>query len=171
MKYLLLTLIILVSTYIGMLYGSTFKKRLEQLKELENSILILQNEVIYVYTPLPEATKNTSARIKNPLKKFFYKIYRILENNEVDSVFNAFNQAYKEEKENLNLKKDDVEIILDFAKSLGQSSVYGQDKIFSLTIERVKKQIELKETECMKNDKLYKALGMCFGIIIVIFLL
>ena len=171
MKYLFLTLIILISTYIGMIYGATFKKRLEQLKELENSLLILQNEVIYVYTPLPEAIKNTSNRAKEPIRKLFYKVYKLLDNNEVDSVFYAFNKSYKEHKDNLSLKKDDIEIILDFAKSLGQTSVYGQDKIFNLTLERLKGQIKLKETECMKNDKLYKALGMCFGIIIVIFLL
>ena len=36
------------------------------------------------------------------------------------------------------LNKEDLRVIKDFLKSLGESGVYGQDKLFNLTIENLK---------------------------------
>ena len=123
MKYFFLLLIVLMTSYAGVIYGSTFIKRLSQLKEIQNAILILQNEVVYSYTPIPEAIENSVDKIKQPINNLFKRVHELLKDNKVDSVFNAFDIAYNEQKDMINIKREDMEIIFDFAKSLGQTAV------------------------------------------------
>ncbi|SHE94864.1 stage III sporulation protein SpoIIIAB [Clostridium fallax] len=170
-KYVFLALIFILTTYIGSIYGSTFKKRLVQLKNLEDSLMTLEHQITYVMTPLPDGIKYIAEKSKKPLQDYYMEVYKIIESGRADSPYEAFVTAYDKEKNNLNLKEEDMEIVFDFGKNLGQTSVEGQQKIFTLILERIKKQIKFKEEECVKNEKLYKYLGVCSGIMIVIFLI
>ncbi len=74
-------------------------------------------------------------------------------------------------KSKLYLNSDDINVILDLSKTLGESDIQGQNSIFSLTISNLKKQIKISEEFMNKNIKMYRYLGFSFGAMLVIALI
>lgn len=89
LKLILIVCIFIISTYIGFAYGETFKKRQEQLKEILKSLTILQNDIVYGTTPLPEALGNLSHKVCKPLSNFIELVVNRLLKGNVESVYEA----------------------------------------------------------------------------------
>lgn len=158
------------STGIGFTYGEKFTKRTKQLNELQRCIHQLQNEIVYTHTPLPEAILDVSGKSSSPIKNIFEQVSSLLFLNEVDNVYEAFKKTIYEQKDNLNLKKEDISIISDLAKTLGESDIGGQQRMFSLALESLKKQLKDSENLMNKSVKMYRYLGFSLGAMLVIIL-
>lgn len=164
-------LILGASTVGGFLYGEIFKRRVKQLNELERSTNQLESEIEYTHTPLPEALYSVAQKSEPPISELFMKASKLLYSNEVETVYEAFNMCVKDEKISLDLKPQDVNLILDLSKSLGESDIEGHKRIFSLTISNLKKSIKIAETEMKSNVKMYRYLGFSIGAMLVIVLI
>jgi len=170
LKILGCIMILGASTGIGFNYGEKFKKRTKQLNEIQRCIHQLQNEIVYTHTPLPEAILDVSKKSISPIKNIFEQVSSLLFLNEVDNVYEAFKNVIDNEKDNLNLKKEDLNIIFDLAKTLGESDIDGQNRMFSLSLENLKKQLKISEDLMNKNVKMYRYLGFSLGTVLVIIL-
>ncbi|CAB1242936.1 stage III sporulation protein SpoIIIAB [Clostridium sp. MT-14] len=168
LKILGYIMIIFASTGIGFTYGGIFKKRVEQLKEMQRCIHQLQNEIMYTHTPLPDAILNTALKSIDPIKDVFKDISSMLYSNSVDNVYEAFKCAFSDKREILSLKNEDISAILDLSKTLGESDIEGQKRMFSLTLDNIKNQIEVSKIAMNKNLKMYRCLGFSLGAVIVI---
>lgn len=171
MKIFFLIIIVLLSSYIGYLYGEGFKNRLMQLRELKRALIDFENDIIYVYTPLPESIGRVGEKSKSPIKEFWETISKKLKNNEVNNVYLAFYESINEHKKDMNLKGKDYDILLDLSKSLGETNIDGQISIFNLAKEKLDYELSIAEDECNKNTKVYRYLGVGVGAMIAIFLL
>lgn len=158
------------STGIGFTYSDKFKKRTRQLMELQRCIYQLKNEIVYVHTTLPEAIKNIANKSIYPLKEVFEEVSHLLFRNEVDTVYEAFYKVLNKKRDILNLKIDDVNVLLDLTKTLGESDIEGQQNIFNVTLENLKKVIKDSEAIMSKNVKMYRYLGFSLGAMVVIIL-
>ncbi|AYD40600.1 stage III sporulation protein SpoAB [Clostridium fermenticellae] len=165
------SMILGASTAIGYMYGENLKKRTRELKEIERCIIQLQNEIVYTHTPLPEAIMTVSKKSFGGVKKIFEDISKLLMLNKVDSVYEAFNKVIDDEKKYLNLKDEDLYILLDMSKTLGESDIQGQKKMFLLTLNNFKSQIEISENLMNSNVKMYRYLGFALGAMTVIVLI
>jgi stage III sporulation protein AB len=94
----------------------------------------------------------------------------LLFSNNVNSVYEAFNQVLNNNNYNLNLKKEDINILLDLGKSLGESDIQGQNRIFCLTLENLRKQIKGSESLMNKSVRMYRYLGFLVGTMVVVIL-
>lgn len=159
------------TTAVGFLYGETFKKRVQQLNELERVIMQLQNEITYVYTPLPEAFMKIAQKSREPVNHILEDASEFLISNNVDNVYEAFKKALIKNRDKLYLNEDDINILLDLTKNIGESDVYSQSNIFNLTLTNIKKQIKGAELIKNKNLKMYRYLGFSLGAVLVIILL
>ena len=162
--------IVIICTYIGFVYADTFRKRRDEIKEILKSLIILENDIVYGTTPLPEALENLSHNVCEPLTSFIKAITKRLIKGDVESVYEGVLEEYRVLENEFYLYDEDKKIMVDFFKSLGQSGVYGQEKIFSLAIEAVKMNLRDADENAKKNIKLYRYLGVCFGAIIMIFI-
>lgn len=171
MKILLLVIIVLISSMIGYTYGEDFKNRLIQLREMKRALIDFENDIVYLYTPLPESLENIAHKSKNPIKGFLNLVSIKLKNNEVNNVYMAFYESINEHKKNMNLKDKDYDIILDLSKSLGETNIEGQLKIFNLAKEKLDYELSIAEHECNRNIKVYRYLGVGIGTMIAIFLM
>ncbi|QXE20342.1 stage III sporulation protein SpoIIIAB [Clostridium sp. 001] len=170
LKFLGCIMTICASTGIGFIWGENLKGRVKQLREAQRCINQLQNEIIYTHTPLPEAILNTASKSINPIKDVLEEISHMLKGNSVDSVYEAFNAIFEKKKDVLNLKNEDIETLIDLSKTLGESDIEGQKRMFSLALENIKKQIEISEISMNKNLKMYRCLGFSLGAVVVIIL-
>lgn len=170
-KLLSCFIILAASTIGGFVYAEGFRKRVRQLNEFERALSQLENEIEYTHTPLPEALESVSEKSESPVKEIFEKISKLLYKNEVDSVYNAFKKCLIDQTNYLNLNLEDINVILDLSKSLGEADIEGHRKIFSLVKTNLKKRITISEDIMNKNLKLYRYLGFSIGAMIVIVLL
>lgn len=167
-KLILSAVIIVSCTLLGIQYGENLKKRVKELNVLLQAVNLMRANIQYTFTPLPQIFDDIGRKSNEPLKSLFMNISKKLSENEVDSVYDAFYLELFEGKNQLNLKKDDKEIIIDLAKSLGDTDVEGQNSVLNLTELKLKKQIENAEVELNKNLKVYRYLGFSIGASIVI---
>jgi stage III sporulation protein AB len=159
------------SSAAGFLYGESFKRRVADLNELQRVIYLLQSEIEYMSNTIPRALKEISNKTINPFSLLFNDISKLLFNNEVESVYEAFKITFNSNKYHLNLNKEDINILFDLSKSLGDSDLSGQRKMFEFTLESIKKQIVLAEELMCKNLKVYRYLGVTLGSMVVIMLI
>ena len=168
-RYLVLVCIFIICSYIGFVIGENYKKRSVNLKEFQKAILLMNNDVIYTNIPLMEALYDVSEKVSGELSQMFREIASTLEKGEANSVFDIFNNIYGKYENDLSFKKEDYGIVSDFFRTLGETGVFGQEKIFKLTSEQVKLNYQEALKEAKVNIKMYRTLGVCAGALIVIF--
>lgn len=164
-------IIFIICSYIGFLYGESFRKRTIFLKEVLKGMAILQNDILYGTIPLPEALENLSGKLMKPLSEFTHEVSQRLMDGSTESVYDGAVVEYKKLENQFYLYDEDKKILGDFFRSLGSSGVYGQEKIFTLAIEGIKVNLKDSEETAKKNVKLYRYLGACIGGMIGIFIL
>ncbi|GAA0177227.1 stage III sporulation protein SpoIIIAB [Clostridium sediminicola] len=169
---LICSLIIIIScTLLGIKYGENLRKRVEELNSLLQAVNQMKVHIQYTFTPIPEILNDIAKKSSEPLATIFNNISEKLFLNAVDSIHEAFIEELSKENHELHLKNDDTEILLDLAKSLGDTDVEGQSNVLNLIDMKLKKQIKSAETELEKNLKVYRYLGFSIGATIVILII
>lgn len=163
-------LIVGSTTLIGLELASSMKKRIVLLRGLKSSLMMLQTEIQFTITPLPEALENVSYRLQGCLKEFYgYLSSRLLERNG-ETVSEVFMKGIQELLYKTHLKQEDMDILIHLSKSLGSSDIDGQTRTLLLGIEslneNIRKAVEFQE----KNEKMYRVLGILSGLSIAIVL-
>ena len=165
-KYICLTIILAISFFIGYLISKKYKNRVNELKEIQIALDILENKIKYTYEPL----KNIFIEMRKLLKGNISNLFRsISEKLEESSVERSFLDAIKEIR--TNLQEEDIEIIKNLSKILGKTEKDGQVSQIELTKTFIESQIKKAEKEEEKNSKLYKTLGTTIGLACVIILI
>lgn len=163
--------IFLVFVIIGYLYGEIYRKRPIDLKEWNKAVLYLQSEIIYNNTPIPIALSNVAMKMNDTIRRLFLCLSNNLKNNNIDSLSSEFHRVYIEYKNDFYLAEEDEVVIGDFFKGIQESSSYGINKVFELTLENLKINIVDSEELSKKNTKLYRNLGLCIGAMISILII
>lgn len=171
LKILSYILIIGSTTAAGFIYGESLRKRVNQLKDVEITLVNIKNQIEFTNTSLPEALNNASENIKEPVKNIFKEASEILFNNSVGEVYEAFQISIKDNKTKTCFTNDDVKILMDFSRAIGNMDISGQKSIFILTIENIKRQINSAESIMKKNIKMYRYLGFSIGAMIDIMII
>jgi stage III sporulation protein AB len=170
-KLMLIIVVFIIVSYIGFIYGESFKKRLEDIKECYKAIMLLNNQIVYTSTPLPEAFEIIAPKLRSPYSDMLVSVATSLCEGNNDNVYQAFVYSYNQNRENIFLKNEDLKVIKDLLNSLGDISSYGQEKIFKLALENLKANIDEAKELSNKNTKLYRYVGICLGAMIAILLI
>ncbi|EDS77917.1 stage III sporulation protein SpoIIIAB [Clostridium massiliodielmoense] len=164
-------LVLVSSSLLGFIYGENLKKRFFQLEEMEQALYQLKNEIVYTHNSLPDIFMSVGSKGTKPIGDIFKRVSNLLYEHQVESVHEGFKKALSENKKQLNLKKYDIDILLNLSKSLGESDIEGQQNILTLTIRNIKSQLDSAKNVMEKNIKMYRYLGFSFGAILVIMML
>lgn len=170
LKLLLSIIIFSTCTSIGFFYGNKFSNRLENLIYLEQCLKILETEIIYGSTPLPEALSNVYSKGNAKVSFIFEEIKEDLLMNKRKQVYESFLSIKELLYDKLYLKKPDVEIFISLGRVLGTSDREDQQKNFVLILNQISSLILEAKEERNKNEKLYRSLGLITGIGIIIIL-
>ncbi len=166
-KFSILTLIFLSSSYIGILISKRYSNREIELKEFKKILNTIKTKIKFTYQPLTEIFEYTSKNTISAISKIFKNI-NININTKNMSLANAWIESI--DNSNLNINEEDKNIIKALGKVLGKTDVEGQVSEIEVTISFIDNQIQKAELERQKNEKLYKTLGTIIGLTIVIIL-
>ena len=164
-KIFILGIILLSSSFIGRILANKFKNRLEELKEMKNTLNIFKTKIKFTYEPIPIIFEEISKSSKSNIGKIFETAQRKLKDQIASK---SWNEAIEET--NSNLTQNDKETLKMFSKMLGETDLEGQISQINITLSFLDKQIQEAETEKNKNEKLYKKLGTIMGLALVIIL-
>lgn len=170
-KIIILALIVILCTMIGYLYGEGFKKRYVELNQLLGSLIDMENEILYSYRDLPEVIASIADKSSDCLREFFMDVAELLARGEIEDVNTAFYLSMNRHIDKLSIKKEDIDIVLDLSKSLGDTDIVGQGQIFALAKSKLDRNIVQAEKDFRVNCKMYKTLGIGIGAMIAIFLI
>ena len=168
-KYVFLFFIFACASLIGVLISKKYKNRVYELKSFKEACNVLESKIKFTYEPLGD---------------IFEEIADIYQNNDISNIFKnisinmkkkdfrlAWNEAVEKNKQQLNLKKDDINIIKSLGNMLGKTDVQGQLSEINLNMNFLDTQIRLAEEEQHKNEKMYRTLGTIVGLAIIIILI
>lgn len=164
-------LVILACGLSGILFSNRSNNRPKDLRRFRSLMQMLETEIIYSATPLPEAFNTLSDKSEGRFSSFFAYISDSLRHRQ----FFSFKDAWISGINNILLKETflnnkDAEIIESFGNVLGCSDRNDQKKHFELLYIQLKHNEDIAEEERKKNTKMYRSLGFLLGIAIFIIL-
>lgn len=162
--------IIIATTSIGYVYSMVYEERVKQLRELQYALNILESEIVYSSTPICKALSAASENSTTFIGVMLKKMSELLEQRSVSSIYDAYVKVSKELKNQLYLEKEEKETIGSFVHSLGSADIEGQKKNFNITIKKLEGFEKRAEESRDKNSKLYRYIGLCGGVLIVLVL-
>lgn len=165
LKIIILATIFCTSSTLGIMFSKKYSNRVKTLKEINSALNIFLTKIKYTYEPIPDIFKEISQNTEKNISNLFYTSSIKMKNTEAG-------KAWQESIEEINLEinKEDKNILKGLSKLLGKTNLEGQVSEIELTQSFLKKQIENAQQEKQKNEKLYKTLGMTIGLAIVILL-
>lgn len=169
-KYTFLFFIFLGASLIGNLFSKKFSKRVKELKKFKEAYNIIESKIKFTYEPLGEIFNQISNILKNQSK--IGEIFKITSEKMKQYDFKtSWENSLEENKNNLNLKDEDISILKNLGNMLGKTDVEGQLNEIKLNMSFLDTQIIDAEEECKKNEKMYRTLGTIFGLAIIIILI
>lgn len=169
-KVIISTLIVCCSSLIGVIYAKTYTERTRLLNNIIGTLQMLESEIVYSATPLPFLLKKISRRNNTEITRIFNSTVEILDKKSGFTFSEAWQMAIKEETKYSVLRREDIELLIQFGNTLGVSDIEDQVKHIRLAMEEIKRSYEQSIVEQNKNVKMYKNLGVLFGITVVIIL-
>ena len=166
LKYIIMCLVFFICFLIGNIISKRYILRVKELKDFENALNIIESKIKFTYEPLPEIFMQTSKLLSENISKIFINASKYMKDLNCEE---AWNKSVKES--NTYLNKEDIENIKGFGKMLGKTDKEGQVSHLELTKTFIKMQIKKAKDEEEKNAKMYKTLGVIFGLAIVIILI
>ena len=167
-KYIILIIILLSSSYIGILIAKKYQTRVKELKEMKSLLAIFATKIKLTYEPIPQIFKELGNK-------------QNINNSNITNLFKIASKEMEElpageawlnalEKSNTNLKKEDIEVLKNLSNLLGKVDIEGQISEIELVDNFLNTQIEKAEEERKKSEKMYKVLGVTVGLAMVIVL-
>lgn len=164
LKYLILIIILISSSYMGLLKSKIFEDRVKELNKFQNALLMFKSKIEFTYEPIKNIFEEISKTLYKDENNIFLEAINIEKN-----ITETWNNAVDNYKCNFN--NEDKEIIKMFGKLLGKTDINGQVNEIELTMKLIEKQIEKAEEEKSRNSKLYKTMGVVLGMGICIILI
>lgn len=146
--------------------SNKYKNRTEQLCEMKRALNFFEAKIEYTHEPLQDIFIDISNILKQEMANLF-KVASVKMREK--SAKEAWEYSIDISQNSLN--NEDINIIKDFGKTLGQTDLNGQLSKTKLILEFLDKQIEEAKEEERKNKKLYRSLGVLTGIGLVIILI
>jgi len=153
----------------GLWLASRIRRRPVELRECLMALALLDTEIVWGVTPLPEAFCIVKERTDQPWQGFFAELQERLERGETAG--SAWKETISSQKKQFCLKQQDWQVICDVGKGLGRSDSQEQHK----QLELVQHQLTLLKDQAgiwsEKQAKMWSYLGFLCGIAGVLILI
>ncbi|MEG6615890.1 stage III sporulation protein SpoIIIAB [Peptococcaceae bacterium 1198_IL3148] len=161
-------LILLACGYAGFSVARRYQQRPKDLRYLQSALQMLETEITYGATPLPEALETVGLRCQKSVAPLFKTTQAHLLNGEGITAREAWEDAVGQYYRNSAINNSDLTVLKNLGANLGISDREDQVKHLHLAMEQLKIEAAKAEEEAVKNVKLYNYLGFLGGLTIII---
>lgn len=163
-------MVVISCSMIGFIMAGYYQKRPRILRSLQASISMLETEINYGHSPLPEALRNVANKSEKEVSSLFSDTMKYISERSGFTAAEAWEKALKGFIVESSLNTVDIEILSNFGKYLGSTDIQGQIKYIKLTLNQLKQQEGMAIEEKNKNEKMWKYLGVLSGIMVFLLL-
>ena len=164
------TMIVLAGGLTGLIISHGYAVRPQQLRTIESALQMLETEIAFALTPLPDALRKVGKRAGGCVGEFFFSVGTLLDSDSARSS----GETWEAELENLVsqafLTSMDADILRSFGYTLGVSD--REDQIKNLRL--VQEQLRHQEAEADKlrdgNQRIWRTIGFLGGLAVVFIL-
>lgn len=159
LKIFLLIAIIVASTFLGILFSKKYSNREKELKEMKNALNMLSTKIKFTYETIPNLFIEISNKIQGTVGKIFMRsAIRMKEESAGEAWTSSFDDVPN------NLLEEDITILKSLGRLLGQTDVEGQLSEIEVVNQFLDTQLENARQERIKNEKMYRTLGIISGL-------
>ncbi|MTI79979.1 MAG: stage III sporulation protein AB [Firmicutes bacterium] len=162
-------LVILCSCgYAGFSVARDYQRRPKDLRYLQSALQMLETEISYGATPLPDALEQVANRCDKSVAQLFLETRNRLLSGDGITAREALDDTLKKFSRNSAIKNSDASVLRALGTSLGISDREDQVKHLQLAREQLRIEAAKAEEEAAKNVKLYNYLGVLGGLTIIL---
>ncbi|SCM80145.1 Stage III sporulation protein AB [uncultured Sporomusa sp.] len=161
-------LVIIASVSLGFMLAAQYAERPRQIRQIISCLSALKSHINYTAIPLPAALVQSTGGITGPVAELFQAMASLLADNGLTPQA-ALNQALKDSNK-LVLHNPEREVLSVFSANLGGMNREEQHKSLDLAQEQLSRIQYEAERLCEQNVKMYRYLGICGGLAVVIVL-
>ncbi|MDD4729960.1 MAG: stage III sporulation protein SpoIIIAB [Dysgonamonadaceae bacterium] len=163
-------MVVVSSSMIGFIVAGNYRHRPKVLRDLQVALSMLESEINYGHSPLPDALKSVSKKCEKNVAALFTIAATNVLSREGLTAGEAWEKSLKEFYSNSYIANNDYEILIAFGKYLGSTDKEDQIKNIRLTLNNLRQQEMASIEEKQKNEKLWKYLGVLSGLMIFLLL-
>lgn len=164
------SVIILGAGLAGILISRNYSRRPVELRCLQSSLQMLETEITYAATPLPEALQKVAARSDKSVAGLFERTCAELLLMSGCTAGEAWEKSLVEFYPKSALLPSDLVILRSLGGALGISNCQDQSKHLRLAMEQLGIEMVKADDAASRNVKLWNYLGFLGGLVIVLLL-
>lgn len=163
-------IVFIASSLWGYVQSQKYSKRPSELRTLQALFQMFENEISFLSNVLSDAFMKIYKCSDSSVSLFFKSTVDSLNNETGINASEAWSRGVCDNISKTNLNYEDKEILISFGKLLGVSDLEGQIKNIRLTLNQIKIQEQKAEEQRVKNEGMFKNLGILGGLAIIIIL-
>ncbi len=173
MKVLGILFIMIGSMEVGFWYRGRYLRRCNNLKMLQKAMMILEGEISYGRTPLPDAFYEMSRRTEQSVSQFFLAISQRMEKKgkNMDEIWSEALGEVFGSSNRTELSEEDWHDLEELGNTLGYLDCQMQLQSLALYRKRLEQSIQMCEAQKEKRTRLYPALGTIGGMMLCLLLI
>lgn len=129
---------------------------------------MLETEIAYGATPLPEALSRLGDRMEEPVGRFLASVAALLADGQGRTAGEAWQAGLETLRDGSALVEADLDILTQFGFGLGVSDSSDQVRNLRLAQEQLRAEERRAEEDRTRNEKLWRTLGFLSGIVVVL---
>lgn len=157
-------LLVTATTGFGIWKGNSYTARNKELEQLITALQLLETEITYSVTPLPEALRRIGSRIAGNVGSLWHAAGDELLEGDGRSAEQIFTEQLERWKFKLHLREQDREILRTFGHTLGNSDRSDQLKHIRLASTRLSAEEQNARDEKARLGKMWRYLGALTGL-------
>lgn len=164
-------LILGATSMVGWQVAAGYARRPSQLRDLQTALAVLQTEIEYAATPLPEALGAAALAAGGSVAPLFLGTAERLAQGQGETAGDAMRQAVSELEGATALAPQDLAVLLALASVLGATGRADQVRHLQLARERLAGEEVRARDERQRYERVAKYLGVLSGAALVLIML
>ncbi|MCL6604257.1 MAG: stage III sporulation protein AB [Paenibacillus sp.] len=161
-------LIVLAGTLAGFQRARQYADRPRQIRGLIAALQRLETEILYGFTPLPEALRRIGVQSTGALQHFFATAAEEMSPPNDRSAQDAIHTAMEIHWKNTAMMASEKEVVRQLSCTLGTSDRSNQTTHITMAIQQLNQEELAAREDQGKYEKMSKSLGLLLGVLIVI---
>src|SRR5690625_238094 len=170
MKLIGAFLFVCTTSWIGFDMSTQLSKRVKQIRQLIQSLQLLEAEMGYSQMKLQQTFAIIAKKTDEPIANFYNRLAEALI-EAIPDFLSVWDQEVDHLQTNSALKQPELDILKQFGRNLGQHTFMEQQKHIVLAIHHLQTELNEANEQRQKYEKVTRSLGVLIGLFIVLLLL
>lgn len=158
----------------GVMYGTGLARsmyaRVRELGDLVNSLHLLETEIAFTHTPLPEACEHVAQATRGAVRRLFRMLCQEFASHRQLHVTELWRKAVRDWAQHCHLHPDELYVLSALGAILGRSAADEQARSLRYTYERLDGIRQQLERDLEKQSRMRVYLGVAGGVVLAILL-